>query len=153
MDEAREKCAPTGGRQLPHVLRSPIVNRLQNILWVAFVTVALSGCGPNEQTHARVVGGFLKSVYGEWVKQGRPAQFEPTNYLYNASTGNTNQCLVFTNTVKAEGVVYHCRFAIRDETRFIAPGVLAIADGGVLLWVGDGGNNIAAPDTKYWSSK
>jgi hypothetical protein len=131
------------------------VNRLKTILWVGIVTVALSGCGPTEQTHARAVGGLLKSVYGEWLKQGRPTQFEPTNCVYTLSTsyGKTNQCFVFTNTVVAEGSLYHCRFAIRDETRFIAHGVIAVADGGVLLWVGDDGKIIVAPDTKNWSSK
>lgn len=119
------------------------------------MALTVSGCGPTEQTHARAVGGLLKRVYGQWEKQGRPPQFDPTNYVYTLSTtyGKTNQCFVFTNTVKAEGVVYHCRFGIRDETRFFASGVVAIADGGVLLWVGDDGKVVVAPDTKDWSSK
>ena len=119
------------------------------------LSVAVVGCEPTERTHARILGGQLKYLYQEWSKQGGPTVFEPTNYIYNVSStyGTKYQFFVFTNTVNVKPDVFHCRFAVRDPTRFYKPGVVAITDEGVLLWIGDDGKIIVAPDTKDWSSK
>ncbi|HXR06284.1 MAG TPA: hypothetical protein VN765_03080 [Candidatus Acidoferrum sp.] len=109
------------------------------------------GCEQEEQYHARILGGRLRDLYRYWSEQGRPTVFVATNFIYNV--GTTNQYFFFTNQVDAEGVLYHCRFAIRDPNRFQKPGVLTITDEGVVLWVGDNKKAVVAPDTKHWSSK
>lgn len=109
------------------------------------------GCESDEQYHTRILSGRLKWVYKEWQKDGHPSNFEPTNYLYNV--GTTNQYYIFTKPLFANGVLYHCRFAIRDPNRFRRSGILAITDEGAILWVGDDGKINVAQDTKDWSSK
>ena len=124
--------------------------------WLALCVAALFlgsliGCEEDEQYHARILGGRLRDLYRHWTQEGRPTVFVTTNYFYNVRT--TNQYFMFTNTVTVQSLLYHCRFAIRDPDRFQAPGVLAIADEGVILWLGDGGQIVVAPDTKPWSSQ
>ncbi len=116
-----------------------------------FLLAGVIGCEPEEQYHARILGGQLKILDQHWREQGRPAVFVVTNYVY--IVGSTNQYYMFTNKVDVKGVSYHCRFGVRDPDRFQKPGVLAISDEGVLLWIGDDGKIDVAPDTKGWSSK
>lgn len=122
---------------------------------VVFFVVALIGCEPPEKTHASILAGQLRYLYQEWLKQGGPETFQPTNYIYSMSStyGAKYQFVVFTNTVISNGIQYHCHFAKRDPTRFKKPGVIAIADEGVILWVGDDGKIVVAPETKNWSSR
>ena len=130
--------------------------KLLGILGVAtLLCVVVIGCEPSEKAHARTLGGTLRYVYGEWVKQGRPEAFEPTNYTTHISStsGTKYQVFVFTNTVTVKPDVFHCHFAVRDPSRFYKPGLVAITDEGVLLWVGDDGKIVVAPDKKEWSSK
>jgi len=124
---------------------------------VLFLVAAVVGCEPTERTHARTLGGQLRYLYQQWSKEGRPASFQLTNYITSISDTNStpDRFIVFTNTVSTEGSVYHCRFAVRSSPggRFWKPGVLAISDEGVLLWIADDGKIVVAPDTKEWSSK
>lgn len=113
--------------------------------------MTMTGCEPDEQYHARILGGRLRGLYLDWSKKGRPEDFVTTNYFYNV--GSSNQYFWFTNTVTVQNNQLHCRFAIRDPRRFQGPGLLAITDEGVLLWVGDDGKVVLAPDTKNWSSR
>jgi hypothetical protein len=111
-----------------------------------------AGCGPgDEQYHAQILGGRLRSLYDRWDQAGRPTDFEPTNYYYVGHT--TNQYHTFTNEVHVGGKSYRCRFAIADPSRFQTPGVLAIAEGRVLLWIGEDGKIVVAPDSTKFSTR
>jgi hypothetical protein len=110
-------------------------------------TVLLSfvlGCEPDEQYHARILGGQLRTLYEKWQSQGRPVGFEITNHYYVMHT--TNQAFFLTNTVSVEGARYTCRLAIRDPSRFRPSGLLVLTDQGVLLWLGDDGKVVVSPD-------
>lgn len=132
-----------------------IVKALIVLSTAVLLTVVVIGCSPSEKTHARIVSGDLRYLYREWVKDGRPDNFEPTNYIFDVSStyGTSNQYFVFTNTVSAEGTRFHCRFARRDATRFHKPGIMAISDEGVVLWIAADGMIVVAPETKNWSSE
>jgi len=117
---------------------------------VVLLFVMVSGCEPDEEYHARILGGRLRGLQERWHESGQAADFMPTNYFYNHGT---NQYCFFTNQVIGDGVSYKCRFGIRDPDRFPKPGILAITEDGVLLWIGDNGKIVVAPDTKRWSSK
>lgn len=104
------------------------------------------GCEPDDQYHARSLGGQLRTLYAKWQSQGRPGEFEITNHFYIGHT--TNQAFFFTNAVSVEGVRYTCRFAIRSPDRFRSPGLLVLTDQGVLLWLGDDGKVVAVPDIR-----
>ncbi len=75
--------------------------------------------------------------------------FEATNVVYRV--GSTNQFYMFTSEVDAGGISYRCRFAVRDPDAFSKAGVLATSDQGVVLWLGDDGTVVVAPNkTLLW---
>jgi hypothetical protein len=113
--------------------------------------VIITGCEPEEQYHARMLGGQLRSLYRKWNDGGRSSEFVVTNHIYVGWT--TNQFFLYTNKAYANGEQYQCRFAIRDSTRFVKPGLLAITDDNVLLWIGDNGTIVVNPDARRWSSE
>jgi len=105
----------------------------------------LTGCHREDTAHAQSLAPGLKILYKTWVAEGRPTEFNPTNYIKSSS----DEFFVFTNTVQANGQAYHCRFAVRSPNRFGTNGVLAITDEQVILWVGASSNDIiVAPETK-----
>lgn len=113
------------------------------VLGVVAWTQLWVGCSPNEATHSRVLAGRLRSLYQDWARDGRPENVDTDNYI----TASKDDYLVFTNVVAVGTNLFHCRFAVRSPGRFARPGVLAISDEGVILWVGDkGGDVIVAPD-------
>ena len=121
---------------------------------IILLILAAASCEPTEKTHARILGGTLRYVYSEWKTQGSPSSFEPTNYVRSVSSnyGSKYQVFVFTNTVSVKPNEFHCRFAMRAPDRFYKTGLVAITDEGLLLWIGDDGKIIVAPDVKNWSS-
>jgi len=89
-------------------------------------------------------------VYKEWENEGRPSEFNATNYFYVGYT--TNQVFFFTNRITIEGTEYHCRFALRSD-RFEMPGFIVLTDEGVLLWLGDNGKTFVSPDKGGFSNR
>jgi hypothetical protein len=71
----------------------------------------------------------LQFIQEEWVKEGRPVGFRATNFM-----GPNNIYFDFTNTLTITNKVFHCRFAERHPA---LPGLLAITDDGVILWIRD----------------
>lgn len=102
------------------------------------------GCEPDEEYHARILGGRLRALQKRSREAAHDVAFQPTNYYYNV--GTTNQYFVFTNQISVGGVQYKCQFGIRDPRRFQKPGILAITEDGVLLWISDEGKIVVGPD-------
>jgi hypothetical protein len=118
------------------------------ILFTGFLVsfgLCLTGCQSDDVTHARALSPNLRILYDAWRKEGRPAAFAIDRYL----SPSRDNYFVFTNSVAVAGSTYHCRFAVRSPSRFSRPGVLAITDEQVILWIGDSPNDlIASPETK-----
>jgi hypothetical protein len=124
-------------------------------LSTVLLALLLAGCEPTEQENAKTLGNDLRLLYNTWTNQGRPAKFDVAKYVYMTSHSGdpTNAYYACTNNITVQGSLYRCLFAVRNDNRFYKPGIVAIADGGTLLWVGDDGKIVVAPDTKPWSSK
>jgi hypothetical protein len=99
---------------------------------VVVLCVLLVGC-TDDRTHAQIMSGDLRYLYGEWLKAGKPGTFETSNYI----AATQSRYMEFTNSLAVGAVTYHCRFAVRSPGRFSKPGVVAITDSGMLFWVGD----------------
>ena len=98
--------------------------------------LALAGClstAPTDKTHAFVLSGQLKYLYGEWLKAGKPNAFKTSDYI----TSNTAQFFEYTNTITFGTNTYHCRFAVRSPSRFSKPGIIAITDERTFFWIGN----------------
>ena len=121
------------------------------LIGIAILCVVISGCEPDEQYHARMLGGELRSLNKRWNEAGRPADFVVTNYIFVGWT--TNQFSFFTNNVRVKHESFQCRFGIRDPAGIAKPGILAITDNNTLLWLGDDGKIVVNPDKRRWSSE
>ena len=100
---------------------------------IALVGVGLIGCTEKE-SHEPVVmmAAGLDTVKENWVKQGCPKDFQPSNAFHSS----VERFYVFTNEISVAGKFYHCRFAVRSQL-IHTPGAMAITDEGVLLWIRD----------------
>jgi hypothetical protein len=121
------------------------------LIGTVILCTAMVGCEPEEQYHARMLGGQLRSLNNRWNENGRPTDFVVTNYIYVGWT--TNQFCIFTNKVRVKNELFQCRFGIRDPAGIVKSGVLAITEKNTLLWLGDDGKIVVNPDQRRWSSE
>jgi hypothetical protein len=94
------------------------------------LSVLLPSCSRRHYPSSYIIGPatFLESFREEWIKQNRSPAFNvsdigrPPGTFFN-----------LTNTVSAGGRQYKCLFGARRDDW--PPGVLAITEDGVILWV------------------
>jgi hypothetical protein len=77
----------------------------------------------------------LRYAQGQWQTNGQPSKFD----LYKI-IGPTNLFFIYTNTVTTSNSVYHCLFGARRLNW--PPGVLAVTDIGIILWIRDRDGNV-----------
>jgi len=112
---------------------------------IAAICFAMIGCERSDTKQARILAPRLRHLYQSWAADGRPDPIDTAKYI----TSSTDRYHVFTNVVTVASNVFHCRFAVRAASRFTTPGVLAITDERVILWVGDNSGEVTvAPETK-----
>src|SRR5208283_4919669 len=103
------------------------------VVFLALVSIALIGCKKTESDEPVAMMALgLRLVQENWVKEGRPDNFKPDNVVQSS----VEHFSVFTNEIAVAAVVYHCRFAVRSDL-IHTPGIMAITDEGVLLWIRD----------------
>jgi hypothetical protein len=121
------------------------------ITWTVTALLLLSsqlGCKPGKTKidGVKYFGGpvsVLKYVRREWLKDPQSTSFQP-NKLVEGSSSNV---FFYTNAVQAEGKVYQCRFAVRDQVW--PPGLLAICDDETVIWIQEGsGQVVVDPEHK-----
>ena len=156
MAEERSECGedlePNPTRKHPassvQLLSSNVVMRARKkfnaLVAVTVFCLAMIGCERSDTKHARALAPTLRHLYQSWASDGRPESVDTAKYITSSSDIYT----AFTNVVTVASNVYHCRFGVRSPNRFSTPGVLAITDEGVILWVGEkAGDVIVAPET------
>lgn len=103
------------------------------LFFVAMLCLGPIGCAEKESKEPIVnMAVGLDTVRGVWMKQGRPDNFNPTNVVLSS----VEHFFVFTNDISVSDQIYHCRFAVRSAL-LCTPGLMAITDDGVLLWIYD----------------
>lgn len=118
--------------------------RLVVSIKVVLIGMLLAGCEADDQYHARSLGSQLRALSAKWERDGFPTEFNITNNFYTGHT--TNQVFFFTNQITLQGTNYRCQLAVRSPERFRPPGLLAVTDRGVLLWLGDDGRSVVSPE-------
>lgn len=107
-----------------------------------FLALIANGCGNHHPGSDFITSTMaLKQAQDYWLNHGRPADFQPGQYL-----GLTNEFFVYTNTIKTSNAVFHCRFGA--STPILPPGVLAITDDRQMIFICTNGKVTTSPD-KY----
>jgi hypothetical protein len=107
-----------------------------HIVWpMVLLGVLMSSCSQSSQGHypsSYLVGcaTILESLREEWTNQNKPPGFDVSQFSKPRGT-----YFNFTNAVSAGGRSYKCMFGARQKDW--PPGVLAITDDGVILWIRD----------------
>jgi hypothetical protein len=102
------------------------------------LSVLLSSCSRRHfpSSYIIVPATVLESHREEWIKQNRSPAYDVSRFAKPLGT-----YFNFTNTVSAGGRDYKCLFGARREDW--PPGILAITEDGIILWVGDQDGKVA----------
>lgn len=76
---------------------------------------------------------------------GRSANFDATKPVW----GGGYDYIVFTNRLMVAGHPYHCRFGVRPGIGIMPPGVLAITDEGVVVFIADQDGRVIVSPGKH----
>ena len=85
----------------------------------------------------------LKLLLYMWTKQGLPKVFDIHD---NIGFPNDRTYFDYTNIIKVKSTIYHCRFGARADD--LPPGILAISDQGIILWISDTYSNVVISPEK-----
>jgi len=86
----------------------------------------------------------LIDVRQAWIDRGRPESFKP-NKVIGGTFGNV---FFYTNKVQVGGMIYQCRFGVSDNVW--PPGILAITDEGIVLWIRQRDGKVTVSPEKNW---
>lgn len=119
-------------------------------LYIAISVVAYGlfwyySCQWNSRSRAILLGGYLRNLNQSQFGADEYSKLVSTNYIY---FGETIQ--LYTNQIVFNRTNYNCHLAIKNSRHFFRTGLLTITDKGLLLWIGDNGKIVVAPDKKNW---
>jgi hypothetical protein len=80
----------------------------------------------------------LSVGYDDWLKEGRPADFQISKHVGRPSDGYFD----YTNVITATNGVFRCRFGARRDWY---PGILAITEDGQIIFVCTNGKVTISP--------
>lgn len=82
----------------------------------------------------------LREDYDYWLSHGRPADFQPSQVA-----GTPEEFFIYTNLIHTTNAVFRCRFGSRRPGW--PPGILAITDGGMVIFAcGTNGKVTISPE-------